>query len=537
MAETMQKESTPPPAEPENEQDKPVPVSTISRVLSSIGRIVRKRSFQVITLFILLWLIYNANSRMSGGSDCYAGRFLPVNLVLYGSYHYDNLTFLRDNNGKGGMPGGQVLKREGTPSDGHLITYYPTLIPTLLVPFYYIPFGLFDISPQSYWPFYMDKWFMSAFVAGAAVFLFLCLVRVNLKMRWRLLLTISFALGTSVWAISSQAFWQHAPSAFFLAYSLYLLLRLKESEDLIGPVGLATSLAVGARPTNVMWFLLVALYIFIYLIKEKKKWWKISWDFVWAMPVVLFNLWYNNAYFGSPLTSGYDFNPVNRYLPYYLHVKNFAAGFRGLILSTSLGLLPNAPFFLFLFPAFILGRRKRKLPALGIRRILWVFVFLHIALFSCYREWWAGFSFAYRYLTDIMPFMCFLLFPLFTWRPFKKFIWPVYIVLLLWAIAIQFYGAFLWSGSLWFGGYWKNINKHLVVKKELLKKGQLFGEHSVHWSLDPEEHYIGIELKHFRFTWKWFMTPQKMLSDLDPDRRVTYGRYAPIIVTFGEKKH
>ena len=512
----------------------------------------RKRFVQAVLLFLCLWIIYNSNARLSGGSDCYAARFLPINLVLYHSYHYDNLTFLRGADGKGGMPGGMVLEGTKTPSEGHLITFYPVLIPSLLVPFYYIPFKILKISPESYWPFYMDKWFMAAFVAGAAVFLFLALDRVKVRIVGRLLLTISFALGTSAWAISSQAFWQHAPSQFFLALSLYLLLRLKETDKWIGPIGLVCALGLAARPSNMVWFCLVGLYIFLYLLREKKKWWLILSYFIWAMPVAMFLLLYNTVYFGSPFTSGYDFNPVNRYIVDYLHIHNFPAGFRGLLLSTSLGLLPNAPFFIFIIPAFILGLRKHSRPALGLRRLVWIFVVFHILLYSCYREWWGGFSFAYRYLTDIMPFLCFLLFPLVSWKPFRLALWPVYGIFLFWAMAIQFYGAFLWSGVLWYGPYWQNLTQQLLVNKQALKQGKLFGKRSVHWSLNVKEHCIGVELEYwyrthqheknklkayFRDAHKWFLSPKEMISDLSPKNRVTYGQYSPIILIFGQHVH
>jgi len=532
-------------------------------LFSRLFRLFRRTGFQAFLLFALLWIIYNSNARLIGGSDCYAARFLPINLVLYGNYHYDKLSFLRGEDGKGGMPGGMLMQNTDTPSDGHVITFYPVLIPTLLVPFYYIPFKLMGISPESYLPFYMDKWFMGAFVAGAAVFLFLSLARVGVGFRGRLLLTLSCALGTSMWAISSQAFWQHAPSAFFLAFSLYLLLRLRESTRLIGPLGLVTGLAAGTRPTNAMWFMLVAAYIFIYLLENRKGWWRVIWYFVWASPVVIFNLWYNKAYFGSCFTSGYDFNPVNRYIPDFLHIHNFPSGLRGLLISTSLGLLPNAPFFIFIIPAFFLGMRRRPsrgprllplnahfpffvpsrmvgtrhgdFPALGIRRIMWIFCAAHLLLYSCYREWWAGYSYAYRYLTDIMPLLCFLLFPLLSWKPFRCGGLGVYLVFLLWAMAIQFYGAFCWSGALWFGKHWKNLTRQLLINPETLKRGRPFGKHSVHWSLEKEEHYIGMELKFFRYSDKWWLTPEKMKSDLSRDRKVPYGVYAPIILPFGEK--
>jgi hypothetical protein len=521
----------------ESIDNKPV----ITGVLKSFFSYIREKTgniyIQIAILFICLWIIYNSSSRLIGGSDCYSGRFLPVNLVLYGTYHYDNLHFLRGETGQEGMPGGMLLKNSGTPSDGHVITFYPTLIPTLLVPFYYIPFKILKISPESYLPFYMDKWFMGAFVAGAAVFLFLSLAKVKVGFWGGFLLTISFALGTSNWAISSQAFWQHGPSSFFLVFSLFMVLKLEESNKWIGPLGLVTGLAAGARPTNSVWFMLVALYVFIYLLRTNKKlWWKIIWYFVWASPVVIFLFVYNWVYFGSPLTSGYNFNPVNMYIPDYLHIHNFPAGFRGLLFSTSLGLLPNAPFFLFIFPAFLLGQKKFNLPALGLRRILWIFIIFHIALYSCYREWWAGFSYAYRYLTDIMPFLCFLLFPILKWKPFKWGGIAIYIVFLVWSMSIQFYGAFYWAGSFWFGRHWNDITYQHLVKWENLKRGIIFEKPSVHWSLDMEKHNVGMELKYFRFSKKCFLTPSGMKRDLTGGREVTYGKYAPIVLTFGTRK-
>jgi chromate transport protein ChrA len=60
----------------------------------------------------------------------------------------------------------------------------------------------------------------SLFVAFSAGFLFLSLLRFTDRGA-ALLLTMTYALGTSVWVIASQAMWQHGSALFCLSLAVW----------------------------------------------------------------------------------------------------------------------------------------------------------------------------------------------------------------------------------------------------------------------------------------------------------------------------
>lgn len=506
---------------------------------------VRRRILALLVTSALV-VVYCSNGRFIAGSDVYPARFIPVSLVTEGDYDLNEFTFIRGAEGTGGIPGGQLFEEPGKPYDGRCLSYYPTFIPTLLAPLYFIPFRLFALPAEHFLVFYMDKMFASIFAALSAFFLFGALRVVKTPRGGALAISLAYALGTSTWAISAQSLWQHAPSQCFLAASLWLWLRVERprpnqsSGSVSLLLGLAVGCAVAARPSNAIW---AALLLGDLL--ARRRWKNLGLYILGGAPAAIFLLGYNWSVFGDPLISGYQFNPVQLIVPDWLAWKNLPAGGLGLLFSPSMGLIPNAPFYLLLPLAVWIGLR-RPLPGFSRRVIILpaLFCLAHWMLYGCYREWWAGWSFCYRYLTDILPMLSFLLFNL--WRvripPFtsgvsrralSRSLWAAFAVCAFWGTLVQAYGAYAWGG-VWFGRYWQNITQQLFLVPGESAPGTIFNKESVVWSLDPAEHLIACELEYFRWAPEvWFATPRKIHHDLFVTRTIPYGPYAPIILPMG----
>jgi len=498
-----------------------------SRFATLWSRLRGRENWAALGLSLALWLVYQSNARFIAGSDVYPARFIPVSLVTEGDYDLDEFTFIRDQ-GKYGVPGGNLFSEPGAPYDNRVLSYSPTYVPTLIAPFYWIPFGLFHVSPRHFLVFYMDKAFAALFVALSAAWLFKALREVLTPVGWALSITLAYGLGTSAWAISSQSLWQHGPSQFFLALSLWLWLRADRTGRGWIWLGWATASAVASRPSDIFWAGLVGLDLL-----SRRRWKAVAGLMAGAFPPAIFLTTYNWVIFGNPLTSGYSFLPVN-WSPDFLNWKNLPAGALGLFFSPSLGLLPNAPFYAFLPLSLWIGLRS-PVARLSRRRTLLplAFVLAHGTLYGCYLEWWAGWSFAYRYLTDSLPFLSFLLANLGRLRRFKVTVWATFSLLALWGAAIQAHGAYVWMGH-WFRPNWTDLKQPLRLQLRDGPSGTIFDRPSAVWSLSRDKHLIGHELQYFRWDpGLWFTTPTKVYRDLFLTRHIPYGYYPPIILPIG----
>ncbi|MBI1784206.1 hypothetical protein HYR69_03600 [Candidatus Sumerlaeota bacterium] len=157
---------------------------------------------------------------------------------------------------------------------------------------------------------------------------------------------------------------------------------------------------------------------------------------------------------------------VQQRVPHNLHIENFPAGFIGLMFSPSLGMLTMGPVTIFSFLGMVSALRPGWIPiehrsdgSIIMRRpardyfkrvmfLIVPFTWLHICVYSSYLEWWGGWSYCYRYLIDIQPFLA--LCTGWFFRPgvrWLKFRWPLYLPALLLGMAVQCYGAFFWNGA------------------------------------------------------------------------------------------
>jgi hypothetical protein len=511
-----------------------------------------------------LVVVYQANGRFIGGSDAYCTRFMAVNLARDGSYYFD---------ASKPYAMGVVVDDPASPSFGRMINQYNDFVPTLLAPFY-VPFYRWaKLPPEHFLTFYLDKLFASLWVAAGAAAT-LALARRLHGGRWTMALTatLAVALGTSLWAIASQASWAHGPSFCMTMVACLGVVKALETPMTGGRrsdaawaalAGFCASGAVATRPTDALFavpFMALALW------ELRRPWRRWAGLVAGATAPAAWFAWHNWLLFGSPFRTGFQWNITYRRVPHILSLDNFWGGLAGLLASPSMGLFATAPVMLFAVPGLVglwrrwrprtlamiardcgggrgSGRawrdgRRAALALMRLTRLGAAFVVAHVAFYSCYREWWGGWSYAHRYLIDVMGFAALAM----AWflRPgarARSLRWPLLIPAFLFSVAFQFYGAFFWSGQAHF--------KLLAPPRRPWTPTRLsnLGDYvrfSPFFSLEADHHLILAEPPLFNWRWtSWdafarpLATPAKIDKDLFVTRTVNFRPAQPIILDYG----
>jgi hypothetical protein len=180
------------------------------------------------------------------------------------------------------------------------------------------------------------KFVAACSVAGSAaiVFLIACLY---LNRGRASLVTITYALGTCVWSISSQGFWQHGPTELYLAMSCYFLLRTGDNRRYAALCGLATMLAIACRPTSVVMGAVAA----VALARGDRRafLWFVAGGAMIGLPLLLYGYTHSGSLLGLEQAM-----EVNKYARAKTGIGsawqfNIATSALGLLLSPSRGLL------------------------------------------------------------------------------------------------------------------------------------------------------------------------------------------------------
>ena len=204
------------------------------------------------------------------------------------------------------------------------------------------------------------------------------------------------------------------------------------------------ALSVACRPPNILFAAFLCLYV---LLAHRARGW------VFFILPLLIGAWLVAYHFSAYGTLAGGYAEEMR------HVEHSAsAGFTftyprpavllGLLVSPSRGLFTHSPVLLFCFAALgvALIRRKDLLLTHLALATLAMLIF-----YSTWSVWWAGNSFSYRFLVDLLPGLCLLL-PLVLdtvlARPALKM---TFIAALALSIFIQIIGAFFWSPGVWYG--------------------------------------------------------------------------------------
>lgn len=343
-------------------------------------------------LFLFLMVTYLSNLRVMGAADSLPTRRLPFSILQEGNLDLDEFDWEMQSDGT--MP--YYLRYFGS----HFYSGSPVATPLFITPLYLLPAWFLssrDIPTDDVRArvivVVMERLSAATMTALATCLLFAVLWRL-VDRRWALGLALIAGIGSSSWSIASQALWPHAFAQLALALLCLLLLQREPSRTALVLAGLAASLAVVNRPP----MLIFAALSFLYVWRTQRRH-LIAFSALPALSGVSFVAY--NLVLYQRLTGNYGVD-LNSFTP------SFIEGVAGLLVSPNRGLLVYSPIFVF---SLIGAARVWRLDVQPWLRYLTVGLALHLLFYGSFSEWWAGYSYGPRYLTDVIPVLTLLLVP------------------------------------------------------------------------------------------------------------------------------
>ncbi len=383
---------------------------------------------RALVLALLAFLIYNANFRLIAAGDSYPARFLSFALWNHGTLHFDPIREV-------------VVQKNDNPywiqptPDGHWASLYPVVTPLLVAPLF-LPAALYarwtgETYERLSWLGEIFEKLSASLVAAAAVGWMYLLLRRRLTPRDATLLTLAFAFATNTWTIGSQALWQHGMAELLCVGTLWFLTAGLTTGHLLA-AGLMAGLLAANRPPD----LLLAAAFGVYVLTAAH--WRAGWfAAATAVPMSL-AAGYNLLTFHR-LSGGYGRAMDLTVTGFFGH--SLLLGLAGLLVSPARGLFVYSPFFLFLLVLFHRTVAARESRALTL--CLSAGIALQLLLYAC-SDWRAGFSFGYRFLTDMVPILVWMLAPVLAslGRPARA----AFLACCLLSVWAQTIGAFKYTG-------------------------------------------------------------------------------------------
>jgi hypothetical protein len=274
-------------------------------------------------------------------------------------------------------------------------------------------------------------------IALSAVLIFLIGLR-YVRPRHALLIALAYALGTCVWAISSETLWQQTVNIALLTGVAFTFVKIVEdhSRHAAWICGLLLGTALASRPTALFVLLAVAGYLWLYrrvaLVPLLCA----------ALPVPLLVAIYNQYYFGSPLNFGQEVvgHQVALAKTGIGNVWQTPAviGLVGLMISPSRGLLVFSPF---LAAGFWGAYRVWTLPQYRALRPLTLAAAATMLLQSKWFDWWGGWAYGYRPWLEAIPVLALCLLPVLGTIMRRHWAAALFTLALGWSIFVQGLGA------------------------------------------------------------------------------------------------
>jgi hypothetical protein len=374
-------------------------------------------------------LIYNANLHSISAGDTYPARYLPFAILRYHTIFIDPVAKVAaQGRGDGAF---WMLHRP----DGHIISLYPVVVPVLVAPLYVPAVGYLYLRGWSdqrldHIAKVMEK-VAASFVAALSTSLLYLLLRRRTKASIALLLTIAYAFGTTTWVVSSQALWQHGMAELLVIGALLFL-----TATCTVPRTLATGLLLGFiacnRPPDLFLAAVLGCYGLFWAGRRRA----LLLVAAAAMPMVLLLL-YNFGAAGN-LLGGYGVIGKAQFFDHDLF-----GGVAGLLVSPTRGLLIFSPFLLFLALAWRYLPRSRE--ERGLTLAMCAGVAIQILLYAK-TDWRSGLSWGPRYMTDLLPFLVWMLVPVVA--ALRRVGRVCFLLAVGVAIAFETIGAFSYTASL-----------------------------------------------------------------------------------------
>ena len=374
-------------------------------------------------LFVALLAIYVGNFRLRGAGDSLPTRLLPFSILREGNLDLDEFTWEL-------TPTGHLPYYVHRAPNLHLYSVSTIATAVVITPLYVVPAWALAAAGMSYDDVRarviivaMERLSAATLSALSASLLFLVLCRLT-TWRWALGLTLVYALGTSTWSISSQALWAHGLSELALVVLSAVLLAPAPGRAAMVLAGVTAGIAVANRPQMIVFAALALLFVIVHHRRQLLAF--------AALPALLgiVVLAYNRTIFQAA-TGGYG--GLGHFTGPLLE------GLGGLFVSPNRGLFIFTPIMLC---AAWGALQVWRVAAPAWLRWLTIGVVLHVVVHAKFQEWWAGYTYGPRYLTDVLPaltlFLVYGLVPL--WR--SRLGQGIVALLALYGVAVQAIGVY-----------------------------------------------------------------------------------------------
>ncbi len=389
----------------------------------------RERVRTSILIGLCCLVVYNANLRSITAGDTYPARYLPFAILRYHTIFLDPVAKVAAQ-GRGDTAYWMVRQ-----PGGHIISVYPVVMPLLIAPLYvpavgYLHFRGWTDARLDYLARVMEK-LTASFLAALSASLLYLLLRRRAKAPAALLLTLAYAFGTTTWMISSQALWQQGMAGLLVIGALLLLTAPCTTPRAIA-AGLLLGLIAGNRPPDVILAAALGVYGLFWAGRRRAALLAAA----AALPMVLVLLY--NLHVAGSVEGGYG---VIGHASFFEHP--LLPGVGGLLVSPTKGLLVFSPFLLFLVLAWRhlpRGRDERRLAlAMSIGMVIQILLYAK-------ADWRGGLSWGPRYMTDLLPFLMWMLVPVVA--ALRGIGRVCFLVAVGVSVAIEAIGAFSYSGSI-----------------------------------------------------------------------------------------
>lgn len=356
------------------------------------------KSVPVVLFLLLLGVYLGATSRWWSG-DTLPAAYLPISILEHGTLYLDYFPSLYNATAKKQFP----QDAGGVPyylvhHNGHYVSSYSPWPAFPAVPLYAVPLAA-GVHPSRAQVLLWAKIAASVITALSVVFLFLAM-RELVPATWATVIALVYALGTTAFSITSQAMWEHGPSALFLTLGLFFLLKGRKKESTLPYAGLCFSIAVMMRYTDALIALAIALYIV-----HKHRHILIRYLALSSIPAFVL-LAYNHWYLGSAFQTGYF--QLDSSVPSSQWATPLWQGLAGVLFSPARGLFVYSPILLLSLFGIVWIWRNGPI----FFRYLAVGLIAIMVVCSKWFMWWGGYCYGPRLLADISPLLCSFLYPL-----------------------------------------------------------------------------------------------------------------------------
>jgi hypothetical protein len=341
-------------------------------------------------LFVLCVAVYASNGKTLNMGDSVPARLMPVALLLDHTPMLDRFA---------------NALHAGTPQ-----AYFVRYTPYGLASFYPIATGVLAtpiVAPAVLWLEWTEqpdpaRWIAmtrplekvaASVLTALAVIVFdaLCL-QLGVSPGLALAATLTFAFGSQAFSTSSQALWQHGPGCLAIVTALWCLARAarraatgEPTAGMIAAFSASCALAVAIRPNDV---LIVAPLALVALRRHPHDWAALALPALAAAAALIA---YNQLVFGT-VSGGYGVAAPMTF--------EFASAIPGLLLSPGRGLFVYFPVTVLLVLLLVLEPRAL---ANDLALALLAGIVATLLLTAAWPNWWGGYSYGPRLLTETQP--------------------------------------------------------------------------------------------------------------------------------------